>query len=119
MSQNRPPRLAHVVYRTRRFDQMLAWYNEMFHARVQHQNPVMAFLTYDDEHHRLAFIDLTVVQPNVEDSENRGLVGVEHSPTPTRHWRTCSRPTHASSPTISCLTGASTTASRSPCITPT
>ena len=78
MSQNRPPRLAHVVYRTRKFEQMLAWYKEMFHARVQHQNPVMAFLTYDDEHHRLAFIDLTVLQPNVEDSESRGLVGVEH-----------------------------------------
>jgi catechol-2,3-dioxygenase len=57
---------------------MVAWYKEMFHAWVQHQNPVMAFLTYDDEHHRLAFIDLTAVQPGIEDSENHGLVGVEH-----------------------------------------
>jgi len=78
MSQNRSPRLAHVVYRTRKFEEMLVWYKEMFHARVQHQNPVMAFLTYDDEHHRLAFIDLSVVQPNVDESEKRGLVGVEH-----------------------------------------
>ncbi len=78
MSQNGFPRLAHVVYRTRKFEQMLIWYKEMFHARVQHQNPVMAFLTYDDEHHRLAFIDLSIVQPNVDESEKRGLVGVEH-----------------------------------------
>ena len=78
MSHNQTPSLAHVVYRTRRFKQMLAWYKEMFHASVQHQNPVMAFLTYDDEHHRLAFIDLTVVQPDVEDSDKHGLVGVEH-----------------------------------------
>ena len=78
MSKNRTPSLAHVVYRTRRFGQMLAWYKEVFHATVQHQNAAMAFLTYDDEHHRLAFVDLTVVRPDVEDSEKHGLVGVEH-----------------------------------------
>lgn len=78
MSQNRSPKLAHVVYRTRKFDEMLDWYKAMFHARVQSQNPVMAFLTYDDEHHRLAFIDLSVIQPNADEPEKRGLVGVEH-----------------------------------------
>ena len=78
MSQKQFPRLAHVVYRTRKFEQMLAWYKEMFHARVQHQNPVMAFLTYDDEHHRLAFINLTIAQPDSDESEILGLVGVEH-----------------------------------------
>jgi catechol-2,3-dioxygenase len=78
MPKNSTPSLAHVVYRTRKYEQMLAWYKEMFHARVQHQNPVMAFLTYDDEHHRFAFIDLAVVQPDVQDSEKHGLVGVEH-----------------------------------------
>jgi catechol-2,3-dioxygenase len=57
---------------------MLAWYKDMFHARVQHQNPAMAFLTYDDEHHRLAFVDLKVLQPDADEPEKRGLVGVEH-----------------------------------------
>jgi catechol-2,3-dioxygenase len=57
---------------------MLAWYKKMFHATVQHQNPVMAFLTYDGEHHRLAFVDLAAVQPDGEDPEKQGLVGVEH-----------------------------------------
>jgi catechol-2,3-dioxygenase len=78
MTQSRSPRLAHVVYRTRRFEQMIAWYREVFHARVQHRNPAVAFLTYDDEHHRLAFVDLAVVRPDVEDSDKHGLVGVEH-----------------------------------------
>lgn len=78
MSNNRTPSLAHVVYRTRRFAQMLGWYQDVFHATVQHHNPVIAFLTYDDEHHRFAFIDLSVVQPEGEDSEKQGLVGVEH-----------------------------------------
>jgi catechol-2,3-dioxygenase len=57
---------------------MLAWYKEVLRATVQHQNPVIAFLTYDEEHHRLAFIDLSVLQPDVQDSEKHGLVGVEH-----------------------------------------
>lgn len=78
MSSNRMPILAHVVYRTRRFGQMLAWYKEVFHATVQHQNPLIAFLTYDDEHHRFAFIDLSVFQPGVKDPDRHGLVGVEH-----------------------------------------
>lgn len=78
MSKNHPPILAHVVYRTRNFAEMLAWYKEVFHASVQHQNPVIAFLTYDDEHHRFAFIDLSVAQSDVDDSEKHGLVGVEH-----------------------------------------
>jgi catechol-2,3-dioxygenase len=51
---------------------------EMFQARVQHQNPVIAFLTYDDEHHRLAVIDLDVIQPFEGESEKLDLVGVEH-----------------------------------------
>jgi catechol-2,3-dioxygenase len=78
MSKDRTPSLAHVVYRTRRFAQMLAWYRQVFGATVQHQNPVLAFLTYDDEHHRFAFIDMSVVQPDSEDSDKHGLVGVDH-----------------------------------------
>ncbi len=78
MSQHRIPTLAHVVYRTRKIDQMLTWYKEMFHARVQHQNPVVTFLTYDGEHHRLAFIDLATVQPDGGASEKHGLIGADH-----------------------------------------
>ena len=78
ISQNQSPRLAHLVYRTRNFEHMLAWYKEVFHARVQHQNPVIAFLTYDDEHHRLALIDLAILQPDANDPEKHGLVGVDH-----------------------------------------
>ena len=78
MPKNNSPTLAHVVYRTRKFEPMLGWYKAVFQAKVQHQNPAMAFLTYDDEHHRLAFIDLAVLQPEGEDSEQRDLVGVEH-----------------------------------------
>ena len=49
-----PTKLAHVVYMTRRFEEMIGWYQKVFEAEVQYQNPAIAFLTYDDEHHRFA-----------------------------------------------------------------
>jgi catechol 2,3-dioxygenase-like lactoylglutathione lyase family enzyme len=55
----RPSKLDHVVYMTRRYDEMISWYQTVFEARVQYQNPAFAFLTYDDEHHRFAFANMS------------------------------------------------------------
>jgi catechol-2,3-dioxygenase len=68
----------HVVYRTRRFDEMIRWYETVFDARVQYQNPVLAFLTYDDEHHRVALINMAMVQPEAPETDSRGIIGVDH-----------------------------------------
>jgi catechol-2,3-dioxygenase len=78
MPRIRPQRFVHVVYRTRRFEEMLQWYRTVFDAKVQHQNPVLAFLTYDDEHHRFAFVNLAVVDPDGRETDKRGIVGVDH-----------------------------------------
>ena len=42
----KPTKFAHVVYMTRRFDEMIALYRESFEATVVYQNPALAFLTY-------------------------------------------------------------------------
>ena len=78
MPRIRPAKFVHVVYRTRRFEEMVRWYQTVFDAKVQHQNPVLAFLTYDDEHHRFAFVNLALVQPDGSDSDRQGAVGVDH-----------------------------------------
>lgn len=78
MDRVRPKSFVHVVYRTRRFEEMLAWYQVVFDARVQQRNPVMAFLTYDEEHHRFAFVDLAVLQPEGYEKQKQGLVGIDH-----------------------------------------
>lgn len=81
MSIARPAAFVHVVYRTRQFARMLDWYQTVFGARIQHQGGPLAFLTYDEEHHRFAFIDLNVVDPQgVEEgrSGRGGPVGVDH-----------------------------------------
>ncbi len=78
MPRARPEMFAHVVYRTHRFDQMLHWYATVFGARVVSQNPAMAFLTYDDEHHRFAFANLDVLKPGSADKDRHDLVGIDH-----------------------------------------
>lgn len=78
MARIRPQKFAHVVYRTHRYEEMLKWYQTVFDARVQHYHPVIAFLSYDDEHHRLAFINLGVVKPDSIETEKKSLVGVDH-----------------------------------------
>lgn len=74
----RPAKFVHVVYRTRRFAQMLQWYRAVFGARTQFENPALAFLTFDDEHHRFAFANLDVLHPAKSPHDERGLVGVDH-----------------------------------------
>lgn len=78
MPRIRPRKFAHVVYRTRRFAEMVRWYQAVFDAKVQYQNPVLAFLTYDDEHHRFAFANLDILRPDASTSEDRGVIGVDH-----------------------------------------
>ena len=73
-----PTKLAHVVYMTRRFEEMIAWYQKVFEAKVQYQNPALAFLTYDDEHHRFAFANMSVFSPNGVETGNSAGTGVNH-----------------------------------------
>jgi catechol-2,3-dioxygenase len=50
----KPQKLAHVVRRTSRFDELVQWYCTVLGAEVVHTDGILAFLTYDDEHHRIA-----------------------------------------------------------------
>ena len=52
-----PVKLAHYVIRAKNFQEMLAWYREVFHLKTSFEAPVIAFLTYDEEHHRIAFLN--------------------------------------------------------------
>ena len=56
----------------------LHWYETVFDARVQYQNPGLAFLTYDDEHHRFAFANMSLFQPDGAETERQGAIGVDH-----------------------------------------
>lgn len=71
-----PSKFAHVVYKTHKFAEMIDWYIKVFNARVQHRDEKLAFLTYDAEHHRFAFINLGETRD--ERPRNDADPGVHH-----------------------------------------
>ena len=68
-----PVKLAHVVFRTSRFREMLDWYQLVLNAHPAFESESIAFLAYDDEHHRIAFINV----PDLAD-QPAGINGVHH-----------------------------------------
>jgi catechol-2,3-dioxygenase len=57
-----PSQLAHIVRRTGRFAELVRWYETVLGARVVHSDGMLAFLTYDDEHHRIAIAGLPGIE---------------------------------------------------------
>ena len=53
-----PAYLAHWVVKTARAREMMDWYGLVFGAHVVHEDDSIAFLTWDEESHRLALIKL-------------------------------------------------------------
>lgn len=60
----RPTQLAHVAYKTRNIDAMIKWYQTLLEADIRFQSPPLVFLSFDDEHHRIALANLAVIDPD-------------------------------------------------------
>ena len=58
-----PSKLAHVVYQTNRMAEMRDWYATVLDGHVIYENPHLCFVTYDEEHHRVAFVDFGPLAP--------------------------------------------------------
>ena len=50
------PKLAHIVLMTGQLPAMRDWYAKVLGAHVVYENPGLCFMTFDDEHHRLALV---------------------------------------------------------------
>jgi catechol-2,3-dioxygenase len=73
-----PSKFAHVVYNTHRYEEMIEWYTKVFEAHLVHRDDRLAFMTYDDEHHRFAFANLgPLPDPPPQPRMGRGA-GVNH-----------------------------------------
>ena len=68
-----PSKLAHVVLRTNQMDKLVDFYTTFLGGRVVLANPFITFVTYDDEHHRLAFVQMSDAVSKVRNS-----CGLEH-----------------------------------------
>ncbi|KLO31356.1 biphenyl 2,3-dioxygenase [Mycolicibacter heraklionensis] len=50
------PRFAHVVFQTSQPEQMRDWYCAVLDGHVVYEDHQLCFVTYDDEHHRVALL---------------------------------------------------------------
>ena len=50
------PKLAHVVFQTSRPQEMRDWWCTLLDGHVVYSDEGLSFITYDDEHHRIALI---------------------------------------------------------------
>ena len=53
-----PVLFAHFVLRTSNFAEMRDRYKTVLNARIVHDNDTLCFMTYDDEHHRVALVNV-------------------------------------------------------------
>lgn len=73
-----PKKLSHVVYRTNRYEAMVAWYQDVFNARIKSSSPALTFMTFDDEDHRIAIAHVRALKPDNAALDGPGLVGLDH-----------------------------------------
>jgi catechol-2,3-dioxygenase len=52
-----PKKLSHIVLQTNRRREMIDWYCSVLGAEVLFEADRISFISYDDEHHRVAFLD--------------------------------------------------------------
>ncbi|MEM9621029.1 MAG: VOC family protein [Pseudomonadota bacterium] len=67
------PRMAHYVLRVSDLQQSIDWYSLVLGMQTVHRNPMICFMSYDDEHHRMA-----LVQSGVSETAPQGAPGLDH-----------------------------------------
>ena len=68
-----PAKLSHAVLRTTRLTEMVQWYKTVLNAEVLYRNDFLVFMTYDEEHHRIAFAQV----PGLVEKP-KGCSGLDH-----------------------------------------
>ncbi|NOX50385.1 MAG: biphenyl 2,3-dioxygenase [Gammaproteobacteria bacterium] len=69
----RPVRFAHIVLQVRDIERSIAWYQTVLGMETVHHAGVIAFMTFDEEHHRIAFLET-----QVEAECPKGAPGLDH-----------------------------------------
>lgn len=69
----KPEKLAHAVLRTGQYEAVVKWWSRALDATPRFANDFLTFLSYDDEHHRLAIANV----PGLPEAP-AGAIGVDH-----------------------------------------
>jgi catechol-2,3-dioxygenase len=75
-----PRKMSHLVLNTNRLAEMRDWYCTVLDAEVVQQASYICFLSYDDEHHRIALIDPGPLapQPALKENGRPSQAGLNH-----------------------------------------
>ena len=68
-----PAKFAHIVFKTSRYEELIRWYQVVLEAEVMTATPAITFLTFDEEHHRIAVANM----PGLADRPFQ-TAGMEH-----------------------------------------
>ncbi|KAI1752122.1 Glyoxalase/Bleomycin resistance protein/Dihydroxybiphenyl dioxygenase [Xylaria castorea] len=68
-----PKQLAHIVLKTQNLKTLSTFYKTFLGAHANYENEQLAFLTYDDEHHRIAMIEV----PGLA-AKDQNTAGLDH-----------------------------------------
>ncbi|MFC3429086.1 MULTISPECIES: VOC family protein [Sphingobium] len=68
-----PTHFAHVVFRTSQIKAMSDWYKTALNAHAAFETEMLVFLTYDEEHHRVAILNVEGLAEQPD-----GVVGLQH-----------------------------------------
>ncbi|MEE2674245.1 MAG: VOC family protein [Myxococcota bacterium] len=69
----RPARFAHFVIRVRDLQRSIDWYEKVIGMQMVHRGEKLAFMSYDEEHHRVA-----LAETPVEHEAPPGAPGLDH-----------------------------------------
>ncbi len=72
-----PALFAHFVLRSANMQPMVDWYSTVLNMHVVKRNDFICFLTYDEEHHRLAIVNIAGLQ--APDPKSWGLAHVAYT----------------------------------------
>lgn len=68
-----PASFAHAAIKTSRLEEMTEWFTTVLNAEVMFRSSMLSFLTYDEEHHRIALIAIPELKELTPD-----IAGVDH-----------------------------------------
>lgn len=74
----RPRYFAHIVLRTANYKPMSEFYKTFLGGHATYENEKLSFITYDEEHHRVAILNLPDTGPKLPSSAGLGTL----SPSP-------------------------------------
>ena len=68
------PKFAHVVLQTSKLEEMRDWYCALLKGHVVYEGHGLSFVTYDEEHHRIAFLS----PPVTLEAKSPAAAGMHH-----------------------------------------